>query len=211
MKYHCCSDGCKHIFDNEPEKYSQAWLPVHQILPGGNCFPEDVDPTSRFQPAGRSAALVQDQSGPGQHGLRRLARQEELRGLARPNHRQLTPRAAKQERHHGCEIHRPYEFEQKDTVDKFPAPLLYIGWEDHKMLCAPFCVPMPPTMKFGELVQGALPGMYGAHPDFAKIDWSQAEWFLSGQTFQPDMDKTLAENGIGHKAPSAFAHRASRA
>ena len=33
----------------------------------------------------------------------------------------------------------PYEFEQKDTVDKFPAPLLYIGWEDHKMFCAPFC------------------------------------------------------------------------
>ena len=44
MKYHCCSDGCKHIFDNEPEKYSQAWLPVHQIYQG-NCFPEDVDPT----------------------------------------------------------------------------------------------------------------------------------------------------------------------
>ena len=44
MKYHCCSDGCKHIFDNEPEKYSQAWLPVHQIYQG-NCFPEDADPT----------------------------------------------------------------------------------------------------------------------------------------------------------------------
>jgi len=44
MKYHCCSDGCKHIFDNEPEKYAQSWLPVHQIYQG-NCFPEDVDPT----------------------------------------------------------------------------------------------------------------------------------------------------------------------
>ncbi|HQD15401.1 MAG TPA: YHS domain-containing protein, partial [Ottowia sp.] len=44
MKYHCCSDGCKHIFDNEPEKYAQSWLPVHQIYQG-NCFPADVDPT----------------------------------------------------------------------------------------------------------------------------------------------------------------------
>ena len=35
-KYHTCSDGCKDIFDNEPEKYSQAWLPVHQIFQG-NC------------------------------------------------------------------------------------------------------------------------------------------------------------------------------
>ena len=35
-KYHFCSDGCKDIFDNEPEKYVQAWLPVHQIYQG-NC------------------------------------------------------------------------------------------------------------------------------------------------------------------------------
>ena len=44
-KYHFCSDHCKTIFDDEPEKYSQAWLPVSQIYQG-NCFPEDVDPTA---------------------------------------------------------------------------------------------------------------------------------------------------------------------
>lgn len=35
-KYHFCSDGCKDIFDFEPEKYVQSWLPVHQIFQG-NC------------------------------------------------------------------------------------------------------------------------------------------------------------------------------
>ena len=39
-----------------------------------------------------------------------------------------------------------YEFAPKDSVDKFPAPLLFIGWEDHKMFCAPFAVPLPPTI-----------------------------------------------------------------
>lgn len=34
--YNFCSDGCKWIFDREPEKYVQAWLPVHQIYQG-NC------------------------------------------------------------------------------------------------------------------------------------------------------------------------------
>jgi phenol hydroxylase P3 protein len=34
--YHFCSDGCKDVFENEPEKYVQAWLPVHQIFQG-NC------------------------------------------------------------------------------------------------------------------------------------------------------------------------------
>jgi len=35
-RYNFCSDGCKWIFDREPEKYRQAWLPVHQIYQG-NC------------------------------------------------------------------------------------------------------------------------------------------------------------------------------
>jgi phenol hydroxylase P3 protein len=35
-KYHFCSDGCKDIFDFEPKKYIQSWLPVHQIFQG-NC------------------------------------------------------------------------------------------------------------------------------------------------------------------------------
>lgn len=92
-----------------------------------------------------------------------------------------------------------YEFTPKDGVDKFPAPLLFFAWEDHKMFCAPFAVPLPPTMKFTDMCHGAFPGFFGAHPDFASIDWSQAEWFKSGQPWKPDMDKTLAENGLGHK------------
>ena len=43
--YHTCSDGCQRIFDDEPQKYVQAWLPVHQIYMG-NCFGPDADPTS---------------------------------------------------------------------------------------------------------------------------------------------------------------------
>jgi phenol hydroxylase P3 protein len=44
MKYHFCSDGCKEIFDNEPQKYMQSWLPPHQILQG-NCWNPGTDPT----------------------------------------------------------------------------------------------------------------------------------------------------------------------
>ncbi|TDO93367.1 YHS domain-containing protein [Enemella evansiae] len=34
--FNFCSDGCQWIFDREPEKFVQAWLPVHQIFQG-NC------------------------------------------------------------------------------------------------------------------------------------------------------------------------------
>jgi phenol hydroxylase P3 protein len=49
-KYHFCSDPCKEIFDFEPEKFIQSWLPVHQVYQG-NCFKPDVDPTAPgFEP-----------------------------------------------------------------------------------------------------------------------------------------------------------------
>lgn len=41
-RYHFCSDGCKTIFDDEPEKYVHAWLPVQQIFQG-NCGGADVE------------------------------------------------------------------------------------------------------------------------------------------------------------------------
>ena len=34
--FNLCSEGCKWIFEREPEKYRQAWMPVHQIYQG-NC------------------------------------------------------------------------------------------------------------------------------------------------------------------------------
>jgi len=40
-QYHFCSDGCKDIFLDEPEKFAQSWLPVHQIFQG-NCGGADL-------------------------------------------------------------------------------------------------------------------------------------------------------------------------
>ena len=92
-----------------------------------------------------------------------------------------------------------YDFAPKDARQNFPAPLLYIGWEDHLLFCAPVCLPLPGETPFGALTSEVLPGVYGAHPDFARIDWSQVLWFKSGQPWQPDSTKSLQENGIGHK------------
>lgn len=94
---------------------------------------------------------------------------------------------------------KTYEFAPLDSQDKFPAPLLYIGWEDHLLFCAPFCVPFPPTLIFGDMLKGPLAGMFGYHPEFAKIDWDKAEWFKSGKSWKPDYTKSLAENGLKHK------------
>ncbi|MGG1947416.1 phenol hydroxylase subunit P4 [Trinickia sp. NRRL B-1857] len=99
---------------------------------------------------------------------------------------------------------KPYSFPPRDTVEKFPAPLVYVGWEDHLMFPAPFCLPLPPDTPFGALTAQILPSIYGSHPDFARIDWSGAQWTMGGEPFTPSPEKSLAENGIGHKTLIRF-------
>ena len=93
----------------------------------------------------------------------------------------------------------------KDVQENYHGnQILFIGWEDHLMFCAPFAFPFPPNMPFQAILDQVLPGAFGAHPDFAKVDWAKAEWIKSGQPWKPDYSKTLAENGLRHKDAIRF-------
>lgn len=93
-----------------------------------------------------------------------------------------------------------YQFESADRLENFHGnQLLYIGWDQHLLFCAPFCLPMPPTMRFGDIIDKVLPGVFGYHPEFAQIDWNKVEWLKSSQPLAADFDKTLAELGLKHK------------
>lgn len=94
---------------------------------------------------------------------------------------------------------KPYRFSPRDLRKNFPAPLLYISWDEHLMFAAPFCIPLPEATPFAALSTSILPGMFGAHPDFEKIDWNSVEWFKADQQWQPDVNQTLAGNGLKHK------------
>jgi len=94
----------------------------------------------------------------------------------------------------------PYEFEPKDKLENFHGnQLLYVGWDDHLMFCAPHAFPFPPDMPFAAVLTDVLPGVYGAHPDWEKIDWGASKWLKSGEPWYPDPEKSLAENGLKHK------------
>lgn len=105
---------------------------------------------------------------------------------------------------------KDYHFPPADSLDKFHgAQLIYVGWDQHLLFCAPFCFPLPPAMPFGALVEQVLPGAFGYHPEFKQIDWHQVQWLRSngtaaGEPFTPDFGKSLAENGLGHKDAIRF-------
>lgn len=99
---------------------------------------------------------------------------------------------------------KPYDFPARDDRANFPHPLLFLGWEDHMLFCSPVAMPLPAEMPFGDLVGNVLPAVYGAHPDFSRIDWSQVQWFKSGQPWSPDPTQSLQANGLGHKSVVRF-------
>lgn len=100
---------------------------------------------------------------------------------------------------------KDYPARVMDSVDKFHGNIMvFVGWDQHLMFCAPFGWALPPAMPFGDLVNGIFPGCFGAHPDFAQIDWAKVEWLKSGQPWTPDFTKSLADNGITHKTSLRF-------
>lgn len=105
---------------------------------------------------------------------------------------------------------KDYNFPPADSQDKFHgAQLLYVGWDQHLLFCAPYCFPLPGSMPFGALVEQVLPPAYSYHPEFKQIDWSQVQWLrgngtAAGEPFTPDFSKSLAENGLGHKDAIRF-------
>jgi phenol/toluene 2-monooxygenase (NADH) P4/A4 len=100
---------------------------------------------------------------------------------------------------------KDYPLRVADSVDKFHGNyLINVGWDQHLMFCAPFAWPLPPTMRFGDLAEGPMQGSFGAHPDFAKIDWSKVEWLKSGKPWVPDFEKSIEENGLYHKDSLRF-------
>lgn len=98
-----------------------------------------------------------------------------------------------------------YPLRQQDTEDKFHGKqLLYLCWENHLMFAAPLCIPVPRTLSFGALIRDVLPELYGEHPEFEDIDWKRTQWFNSTKRFIPDVGKSLAHHGLGHKSLIRF-------
>ncbi|MGH8526974.1 MAG: phenol hydroxylase subunit P4 [Gammaproteobacteria bacterium] len=97
-----------------------------------------------------------------------------------------------------------YSGEMKDAVERYRGQmLLSVGWDEH--LCyPPLCMSVSPEMPFKALIAEVLAGMFAQHPDASKIDWLNVEWKSSGLAFKPDHERSLHDNGLGHKSVLRF-------
>lgn len=93
----------------------------------------------------------------------------------------------------------PYDFPSRDALANYHGKqLVYVWWEKHRMFSRPFVVALSPETTFRELVENHV-SSYAHHPDYAKIAWDEVIWRNGDEVFTPDLDASLAENGIGHK------------
>ncbi|MBB5547664.1 phenol hydroxylase subunit P4 [Paraburkholderia fungorum] len=89
----------------------------------------------------------------------------------------------------------------RDAIENFHGnQLVYVAWDEHLMFPCAAAFPFPPTMPFDALVKDVLPSVYGIHPDFAKIEWSDVKWTLDDEAFDPELTASLAGNGVKHKS-----------
>lgn len=98
-----------------------------------------------------------------------------------------------------------YEFEPSDKAEQFHgAYIIYAGWDGHLLFSCPYAWPLPPTLPFAHFVHGPMAEAFGQHPDWERIDWATVRWTRNGAPFEPQMDKSIADNGLIHKDALRF-------
>ncbi len=98
-----------------------------------------------------------------------------------------------------------YQGEVRDRVENFSGnQLIYVGWDHHLMFCSAFTFLVSPNNSFDTLINEVIIGAFTQHPEWSEIEWSKVQWLLDGNSFIPDMKKSLAAQGIGHKSLLRF-------
>jgi len=88
----------------------------------------------------------------------------------------------------------------RDAVEHYKGKqLLFISWDHHLLICAPIMLRADPQTRLGDLLEQQLKPLLQADPDAAALDWSKVEWLKGNQPWTPQYDRSLADNGIGHK------------
>lgn len=93
----------------------------------------------------------------------------------------------------------------RDLVANFGGnQIVYLSWDKHLLFAAPFLICVPPEMPFREFVAGPMTALLAPDADTGAIEWDKVEWLMANHPFVPDFDRSLAENGIAHKAQLRF-------
>lgn len=98
-----------------------------------------------------------------------------------------------------------YEYRSANRVEQYGGDInFYVRWERHMLYACPSAYRAPLAMKLGDFLEQMLKPDYAAHPDTAKLDFSRCVWKRDQTPWQPDLERSIADNGIGHMSYLEF-------
>lgn len=88
----------------------------------------------------------------------------------------------------------------RDAVENYNGKqLLFISWDHHLLAAAPIMFCVEPATRLGDLINTQLLPLLQSDPDAAAIDWASVEWIKGTEAWTPNLELSLADNGIRHK------------
>lgn len=94
-----------------------------------------------------------------------------------------------------------YQGSVRDRVENFHGnQLVYVMWERHLLFATPLTFLANPAMSFADFLDEVLHPALSPHPESQDMDLKGAKWRLDGEDLQPNLEKSLADNGIDHKS-----------
>jgi len=100
---------------------------------------------------------------------------------------------------------KPYVAVPRDLVQNFNGKqIVYVCWDHHLLFATPFLLVVEPGMLLGDMLQNVVKPLMLPDPDGAAVDLTQVGWLKSGQPWKPDLNASLAANGIVHKEQLRF-------
>ena len=98
-----------------------------------------------------------------------------------------------------------YEYPSENRAERYGGDInIYLRWQRHLMFACPAAYRVSPAMRLRDFLETMLKPDYAAHPDAARLDFTRCEWWLDQQPWQPDLSRSLADNGVGHMSYIEF-------
>ena len=82
--------------------------------------------------------------------------------------------------------------------------IVYVSWDRHLLFAASLMTCVSKDMLLRDYLEGPIRDLLANDPDVGQLDFEKATWLKANQPWRPQFDKSLAENGVGHKEHLRF-------
>ena len=98
-----------------------------------------------------------------------------------------------------------YDFPCADRVENYGGDInIYCCWEHHLLVPCPAAYRLPPDLTLRDFIEQMFKPDHCHHPEMVALDLTKLRWTLDSQPWQPQLDKSLRDNGVTHMSYLSF-------